>query len=85
MAREWAQNFAIFDHAGRDAVIQHDGKIGGSRSHNYFRTNPAVSSDLVLTVRCGRMPGAENGRPLEHVEGLFWKIDDDYLQSFSDK
>jgi hypothetical protein len=38
-----------------------------------------VSSDLVLTVRYGRDPGAENGRPLKHDEGFFWQIGDDYL------
>jgi len=85
IAREWAVNFAKIDTEGRDAVIQHEGKIGGSRSHDYFRTNPAVSSDLVLTVRYGLMPGAENGRPLENVEGLFWKINDDYLKSVSNE
>jgi esterase/lipase superfamily enzyme len=62
----------------RQAVIEYVGKQGGSFGHNYFRTNPAVSSDLVLTVRYGRKPGAENGRPLEHLKGIFWSIDDDY-------
>jgi esterase/lipase superfamily enzyme len=65
----------------RNAVIQYEGKTGGMAGHNYFRTNPAVASDLVLTVRYGRPAGAENGRPLEHIEGVFWKIDDDYLKS----
>jgi len=44
-----------------------------------------VASDLVLAVRFDRSPGAENGRPLEHVEGLFWIIDDDYLKSRDSK
>ena len=84
IARMWAENFALVDSASRDSVIQYEGQTGRSRSHNYFRTIPAVASDLVLTVRYGRSPGAENGRPLKHVEGLFWKIDDDYLKSFDD-
>ena len=73
-----------FDETERDAVIQYDGRSGGMGGHNYFRTNPAVASDLVLTVRYGLAPGAENGRPLEHVAGFFWTIDDDYLSSPSD-
>jgi esterase/lipase superfamily enzyme len=85
MARMWAENFAQVDSASRDSVIQYEGKSGGAHGHDYFRSNPAVSSDLVLTVRYGRSPGAENGRPLEHVGGLFWKIDDDYLRSLDDE
>ena len=85
MARMWAENFAHVDSASRDSVIQYEGRSGGSHGHDYFRTNPAVASDLVLTVRYGRSPGADNGRPLEHIEGLFWRIDDDYLQSQNDK
>ena len=83
MAKMWSKDFAQLDLAGRDSVIQYVGRAGGSRSHNYFRTNPAVASDLVLTVRYGRPPGAENGRPLKHIEGLFWKIDDDYMKSLN--
>jgi hypothetical protein len=85
MARMWAEHFGHHDSSSRDAVVQYEGRTGGRHGHDYFRTNPAVASDLVLTVRYGRSPGAENGRPLEHVEGLFWKIDDDYLQSLNDK
>jgi len=83
VARMWAENFAHVDSVSRDSLIQYEGKFGGAHGHDYFRTNPAVASDLVLTVRYGRPPGAENGRPLEHVEGLFWKIDDDYLESLN--
>lgn len=32
---------------GNDSVIQYAGQTGRSRSHNYFRTIPAVASDLV--------------------------------------
>jgi hypothetical protein len=62
-------------------VIEYEGKFGGQHGHNYFRTNPAVASDLVLTARYGCDPGAEHGRPLEHRGAVFWKIDDDYLRS----
>ena len=79
IARSWVDNFADIDSQGRDSVIQYEERTGGVRSHNYFRTNPSVASDLVLTVRYGLSPGAESGRPLKHVDGLFWKISDDYL------
>ena len=85
MDKVLAENFARIDSTGNDSVIQYAGKTGRSRSHNYFRTIPVVASDLVLAVRYGRSPGAENGRPLEHVGGLFWRIDDDYLESLDGK
>lgn len=85
MVRTWMDNFAHMESANRDAVIQYQGKRGGSHGHDYFRTNPAVSSDLVLTVRFGRQPGAENGRPLEHVDALFWRINDDYLRALEEQ
>lgn len=62
------------------AVIEYVGTKTGGFGHNYFRTNPAVASDLVLTVRYDRNPGAENGRPLVHKGTIFWELDDDYLQ-----
>ena len=50
----------------------------GSFGHNYFYSNPAVSSDLLLVLRYGRAPGAENGRPLKGEADGFWHIDDKY-------
>jgi len=46
--------------------------------HSYFSTNPAVSSDLILLLRYGRAPGAENGRPLTHLGANFWRIEAGY-------
>ena len=50
----------------------------GSFGHNYFYSNPAVSSDLMLVLRYGKAPGAENGRPLGIKDDGFWTINDDY-------
>ncbi len=47
--------------------------------HSYFYQNPAVSSDLILLLRDGLLPGAEHGRPLEHEDG-FWIIRDNYAR-----
>ncbi|MDX1433212.1 MAG: alpha/beta hydrolase [Gammaproteobacteria bacterium] len=63
------------------AVIEYTGSFGGAFGHSYYRANPAVASDVVLTMRYDRDPGAANGRPLEHQGLFFWKITDDYLLS----
>ena len=57
-----------------DARISDPGAFG----HNYFHSNPAVSSDLILLLRYQKMPGPENGRPLLVKENGFWSIDDKY-------
>jgi esterase/lipase superfamily enzyme len=51
----------------------------GSGGHDYFVSNPAVSSDLVLLVRYHLAPGSTFGRPLgvDDKSG-FWFIDDHY-------
>jgi len=85
MAKMWAENSAHVDSIDRDAVIQYEGRSGGRHGHDYFRTNPAVASDMILAVRYGRLPGTDNGRPLEHVGGFFWRIDDNYLKPLDGK
>ncbi|MGH7175866.1 MAG: alpha/beta hydrolase, partial [Tepidisphaeraceae bacterium] len=53
----------------------------GDYGHNYFYSNPAVSSDLILVLRYHFAPGPENGRPLSQDDGGFWTIKDDYPTS----
>lgn len=53
---------------------------GKTLSHAYFRANPAVVSDIVLTIRTGAAPGGAD-RPLERfagLEGPFWSLHPDY-------
>ena len=50
----------------------------GFDSHEYFYGHPAVSSDLILLLRDGRHPGAENGRPLSRGTGDIWRIYQNY-------
>jgi esterase/lipase superfamily enzyme len=51
----------------------------GSGGHGYWRTSSACSSDLVLMIREGRRPGAENGRPLAtDGERPVWIVRDGY-------
>ncbi|MCZ6838853.1 MAG: alpha/beta hydrolase, partial [Alphaproteobacteria bacterium] len=62
--------------SGRITVVNFEGKSTGY-GHSYFRTNPAVSSDLVLMIRYGLKPG-EAGRPLEHIGLNFWRVPEGY-------
>ncbi len=62
--------------AGRLNVVNFEGESTGY-GHNYFRTNPAVSSDLVLMIRQGLKPG-ELGRPLENIGLNFWRVPEGY-------
>jgi esterase/lipase superfamily enzyme len=57
-----------------DARVTKPGAFG----HNYFYSNPAVSSDLILVLRYGKAPGAEHGRPLKVQKSGFWEINDRY-------
>jgi len=52
---------------------------GGGIGHDYFHSNPAVSSDVILILRDNRPAGEKNGRPLTRGAGGFWEIRDDYL------
>ncbi len=62
--------------ASRVTVVNFHGKSTGY-GHSYFRDNPAVSSDLVLTIRYGLKPG-ETGRPLKHIGLNFWRVPEGY-------
>jgi esterase/lipase superfamily enzyme len=57
-----------------DARVSNAGSFG----HDYFHSNPAVSSDLILLMRYQRRAGAQYGRPLRNDESGFWFIDDQY-------
>lgn len=46
--------------------------------HGYFTSNPSVLSDLILVLRDGRPPGAENGRPLVDSDGVIWELREGY-------
>ena len=54
---------------------------GGRFGHSYFHDNPAVSSDIILSLRFGKRPGDGEGRPLRRQHGRFYVIEDDYLLS----
>jgi esterase/lipase superfamily enzyme len=62
--------------AARVTVVNFEGESTGY-GHDYFRTNPAVSSDIVLKIRYGLKPG-EAGRPLEYIGLNFWRVPEGY-------
>ncbi len=62
--------------ATRITVVNFEGEASGY-GHDYFRTSPAVSSDLVLMLRYGFKPG-EAERPLEHIGLNFWRVPEGY-------
>ena len=57
-----------------DARIKNPGAFG----HDYFHSNPAVSSDLIMLMRYQMMPGGEHGRPLGADGKGFWIVNDKY-------
>jgi esterase/lipase superfamily enzyme len=46
--------------------------------HGYFHSSPEASSDLILAIRYGLDPGAENGRPMRQLAPVFWMIEPGY-------
>ena len=50
---------------------------GGSESHSYFRSNPAVLSDIVLALRTRAFPGGTL-RPLEPDPDTIWRLHPNY-------
>jgi len=66
----------VKSNSARITVVNFQGESKGF-GHSYFRTNPAVSSDIALLLRYGFKAGSA-GRPLEHVGLSFWKIPPGY-------
>ncbi|MEP0355250.1 alpha/beta hydrolase [Paraglaciecola sp.] len=67
----------IFKAAGNVSLI----KVPTSNSfigHDYFHSNPAVSSDLINLILYNAQPGSER-RPLFKIENNFWLLNMDYL------
>jgi esterase/lipase superfamily enzyme len=53
-------------------------KNAGAFGHDYFHSNPAVSSDLILAMRYHLQPGDDTGRPLGDDKTGFWTVNDKY-------
>lgn len=65
---------SIFSVVGNVHFISVDSaRVKTSFGHDYFRSHPAASSDIIIALRKGIMPG-ESGRPLVHQQLNFWRI-----------
>jgi esterase/lipase superfamily enzyme len=76
-AEDISKQVTIGDHMNDIAFID----VGQTQGlgHEYFYSNPAVSSDIILLLRYALTAGS-TGRPLIHVRQYFWKIPVDYLK-----
>ncbi|MEO5615646.1 MAG: alpha/beta hydrolase, partial [Cypionkella sp.] len=50
---------------------------GSKLGHAYFRDNPAVLSDVILTLRTAALPGSAE-RPLEKIRSNFYRMHANY-------
>ncbi len=60
-------------------------EVTGHDTHSYILQHPAALSDLILLLRDGLPPGAENGRPLRPTGDSIWTLDNNYLKPAADK
>jgi esterase/lipase superfamily enzyme len=72
------EEIAVLRKSHRVQMMDAKVKDLGDFNHAYFHTSPAVSSDIVLLIRYGLLPGAEYGRPLEVSDEGYWIIEDGY-------
>ena len=54
-------------------IVMYEGNGGGIYRHSYYR-NPAVSSDILMLLRYGWLPGEEGRQNLKPVGTNIWKI-----------
>ncbi len=58
-------------------IIMYGGSGGGLFRHSYVR-NPAISSDLLMLLNYGWLPGQGGRKALQPVGPNIWKLDDQY-------
>jgi esterase/lipase superfamily enzyme len=67
----------IFNSVGNVSLIKVP-KSGSFIGHDYFHSNPAVSSDIINLILYKALPGSKE-RPLKKLENNFWSIESNYL------
>jgi len=67
----------IFQAIGNVSLIRVP-KSSGFVGHDYFHSNPAVSSDLINLILHKAPPGSKK-RPLKRIENNFWSLPQSYL------
>jgi len=70
---------SILERVGNVDFVQAQ-NVKSLSGHDYFFSNPDVSSDLLTTLLHSAPPGSEL-RPLEHQHGNFWLVPPDYLKT----
>jgi len=68
---EFVRRYANLD------VIVYQGSGGGFLKHGYY-DDPAVSSDVVMLLRYGWLPGEGERLGLERLDENIWRLGDDY-------
>lgn len=67
----------IFQTVGNVSLIKVP-KSRGFVGHDYFHSNPSVSSDLINLITHKALPGSKK-RPLTRIENNFWMLPSNYL------
>ncbi len=67
----------IFNAIGNVSLVRVP-KSSGFVGHDYFHSNPAVSSDLINLILYNAPPGSKE-RPLKKIENNFWSLAPNYL------
>ena len=60
-----------------NALIRFERKSTSGYGHSYYRTDPGVTSDIILMLRYGLAPGTP-GRPLKPLGPALWEIPPGY-------
>ena len=71
---------SILERVGNVSFVQAQ-NIKTLTGHDYFVSDPAVSSDLLRLINHGSKPGTSL-RPLIHKDGNFWLLPDSYPHEF---
>ena len=69
----------IFERAGNVSLIKVP-KSDTEFGHDYFYSNPAVSSDIIRIIQTQAKPGTKS-RPLMLIENNFWSLPKNYLSN----
>jgi len=78
--QEKPKEVEIFKNVKNVSFINVTGSKQGFFNHGYFTQDPATFSDLITLIKNPSDPGSEN-RPLEKLEGNFWKMESsEYLK-----
>ena len=73
------QQRKVIERSGNLDIIMYEGSGGGIFRHSYYR-NPAISSDLLMLLHYGWLPGQEGRHALKPTGPNLWTVTDAYLK-----